>query len=58
MLISPNGLERHSPHVQPTVELESTTKEEAEVLVGQTKLPSSDPLAKLVGRANEDQIEE
>ena len=48
---------RHSPPVQPTVEIESTTKEEeAEVLVEQTNLPSSDPWAKLVGRANEDQI--
>ena len=43
--------------MQANVEIESTTEEkEAEVLVGQTKLPPSDPWAKLVCRANEDQI--
>ena len=43
--------------MQPTVEVKSTTEEkEAEVLVGQTKLPPSDLWAKLVGRANEDHI--
>ena len=56
-LNSPSGLERHSPTVQPTVEIESTTEEkEADILVRQTKLPPSDPWAKLVGRANEDHI--
>ena len=35
-LNSPSGLERHSPTMQPTVEIESTTEEkEAELLVGQ-----------------------
>ena len=43
--------------MQPTVEIESTTKEkEAELLVEQKNLSPSDPWAKLVGRANEDQI--
>ena len=43
--------------MQPTVEIESTTKEkEAELLVEQKNVSPSDPWAKLVGRANEDQI--
>ena len=43
--------------MQPTLEIESTTKEEeAELLVEQKNLSPSDPWAKLVGRANEDQI--
>ena len=49
--------ERHSPTLQPNIETESTTEEkEAELLVGQKNLTHSDPWAKLVGRANEDQI--
>ena len=43
--------------MQATVEIESTTKEKgAELLVQQKNLSPSDPRAKLVGRANEDQI--
>ena len=57
-LNSPDVLERHSPSVQPTVvNPESTSEEkEAEVLVDQEKLSSIDPWARLVGRANEEQI--
>ena len=43
--------------MQPIMDTESTTEEkEAELLVGHKNLPHSDPWAKLVGRANEDQI--
>ena len=56
-LNSPDGLEGHFPTVQPTVvKPESTSEEEAEALVEQEKLSSADPWARLVGRANEDQI--
>ena len=54
-LNSPSVLERHSPTVQPNIERESTT-EDKESLVGQENLPHADAWAKLVGRANEDQI--
>ena len=48
---------RHSPIVQLNIGTESTTEEkEAESLVGQEDLPHADLWAKLVGRANEDQI--
>ena len=54
----PDGLERHSPSVQPTVVRQESTSEEkeAEVLVDQEKVSSIDPWARLVGRANEEQI--
>ena len=57
-LNSPDGLEGHSPTVQPTVvKPESTSEEkEAEVLVEQEKISSADPWARLVSTANEDQI--
>ena len=43
--------------MQPTVEIEPTTKEkEAELLVQQKNLSPSDPGAKLLGRTNKDQI--
>ena len=43
--------------MQPNIGRESTTEEkEAESLVGQEDLPHADLRAKLVGRANEDQI--
>ena len=54
-LNSSSWLERHSPTVQLTVDIESKEKE-AELLAEQKSLPHSDPWAKLVGRANEDQI--
>ena len=54
---SPNGPRRHSPTVQPNIGTESTIEEkEVESLVGQEDLPHADLWAKLVGRANEDQI--
>ena len=53
-LNSPDGLQRHSPSVQPTVD--STSEKGREGLVGQKKLSSIDPWARLVGRANEEQI--
>ena len=52
-LNSLDGLERHSPSVQPTVD--STSEKGAERLVDQEKL-SIDPRTRLVGRANEEQI--
>ena len=52
-LNSPDGLETHSPSVQPTVD--STSEKGAERLVDQEKL-SIDPWTRLVGRANEEQI--
>ena len=57
-LNSPNGLERHSPSVQPTVGNPDFTSEEkgTEVMVDQEKLSSIDPWERLVGRANEEQI--
>ena len=57
-LNSPDGLERHSSTVQPTVVKPESTSEEKEagVLVEQEKLSSADPWASLVGRANEDKI--
>ena len=43
--------------MQPNIGTESITEEkEAESLVGQEDLPHADLWAKLVGRANEDQI--
>ena len=43
--------------MQPNTGTESTTEEkEVESLVGQEDVPHEDLLAKLVGRANEDQI--
>ena len=42
--------------MQPIIDTETTTEEkEVELLVGQNSLSASDPWAKLVGRANEDQ---
>ena len=56
-LNSPSGLERHSPPVQLTIKIESTTKEkEVELLVEQKNLSPSDPWVNLVERANEDHI--
>ena len=56
-LKSPDGLERHSTTVQPALVTESTTEEkEAVSLAGQETLSHTNPWAKLVGRANEDQI--
>ena len=57
-LNSPGRLERHSSTVQPTVvKPESTSGEKgAEVLVEQEKVSSAGPWARLVGRANEDQV--
>ena len=52
-LNSPDGLERHSPSVQSTVD--STSQKGAERLVDQEGL-SIDPWTRLVGRANEEQI--
>ena len=55
-LNSPDGLEGHSPTVQPTVVKPESTSEEKEAEVLVQKLSSADPWATLVGRANEDQI--
>ena len=52
-LNSPDGLERHSPSVQPTVN--STSEKGEERWVDQEKL-SIDPWTRLVGRANKEQI--
>ena len=51
-LNSPDGLERHSPSKQPTID--STSEKGAEGLVDQDKEPI-EPWTKLVGRANEEQ---
>ena len=56
MLNCPDGLERHSPSLQPTVgNPESTSEKGVEVLVNQEQLLSIDPWPRLVGRANEEQ---
>ena len=56
-LNSPNGLRRHSQTVQPNIGTDFTTEgKEAESLVEQVDLTHTDLWAKLVGRANEDQI--
>ena len=52
-LNSPDGLERHSPPKQPT--MDSTTDKGAERLVDQEKL-SIDPWTRVVGKANEERI--
>ena len=52
-LNSPDGLERHSPSVQPTVD--STSQKRTQRLVDQEKL-TLDPWTRLVGRENEEQI--
>ena len=52
-LNSPKGLERHSPSGQPT--FDSTIEKGAEKLV-EKKKSSIDPWARLIGRANEEQI--
>ena len=42
--------------MQPNITESTTEEREAELLVGQKNLSPSDPWAKLVSRANEDQI--
>ena len=58
---SPHGLKRHSPTEKPKANNSIETKsasggKEAETLVGQEESTHADLWAKLVGRANEDQI--
>ena len=52
-LNSPDGLERHTPSEQHTID--STSEKGAERLVDQDKEPI-DPWTRLVGRTNEEQI--
>ena len=52
-LNSPDGLKRHYPSEEPTID--STSEKGAERLVDQEKLPI-DLWTRLVGRANEEQI--
>ena len=56
-LNSPHGLRRHFPTEKPSIGSKSATGgKEAETLVRQEESTNADLWAKLVGRANEDQI--
>ena len=52
-LNSPKGLKRHSPSDQPTIN--ATAEKGANILADRNK-SSTDPWARLIGRANEEQI--